>query len=109
MIAIAKSRILSTKPFRTLRGATTTSPGPGNELLHFHDDMYFGDSRYSIGIQLADLCAYFLARHLEGDLEIQGFYEMVSPHIVFSQVHPNVPEAFNPLPEEQEKSDEAKL
>ena len=96
------------KTFRTLRAATATSPGPGNELLHFHDDMYFGDSRFSIGIQLADLCAYFIARHLEGDLEIQGFYEMVSPHIVFSQVHPNVPEAWDPLPEAKEKSDEAK-
>jgi hypothetical protein len=93
------------KTFRTLRAVTAKSLGPGNELIHFHDDMYFGDSRYSIGIQLADLCAYFIARHLEGDLEIQGFYEMVSPHIVFSQVHPNEPEAFDPLPEEKEKSD----
>jgi hypothetical protein len=97
------------KTFRALRAVTATSAGPGNELIHFHDDMYFGDSRYSIGIQLADLCAYFLARHLEGDLDIQGFYEMVSPHIVFSQVHPNVPETWDPLPEAKEKSDEAKL
>jgi len=92
----------------SIRKDLLPSPGPGNELLHFHDDMYFGDSRFSIGIQLADLCAYFIARHLEGDLEIQGFYEMVSPHIVFSQVHPNVPEAWDPLPEAKEKSDEAK-
>jgi hypothetical protein len=97
------------KTFRNLR-AVTTAPGLGNELIHFHDDMYFGDSRYSIGIQLADLCAYFLARHLEGDLEIQGFYEMVSPHIVFSQVHPNVQETWDHSPPEaKEKSDEAKL
>jgi Protein of unknown function (DUF3800) len=97
------------KTFRTLRAATATSFGPGSELVHFHDDMYFGDSRYSIGIQLADLCAYFIARHLEGDMEIQGFYEMVSPHIVFSQVHPNVPEAFDRLPERNEKPDEANI
>jgi hypothetical protein len=95
------------KSFRSQRLGPATSPA--NQLRHFHDDMYFGDSKYSIGIQLADLCAYFLARHLEGDLEIQCFYEMVSPHIVFSQVHPNVPEAFDPLPEADEKSDEAKL
>lgn len=54
----------------------------------FHDDMYFGDSRYSIGIQLADLCSYFIARHLEGDQEISGFYEIIEPHIVFSEIHP---------------------
>jgi hypothetical protein len=47
----------------------------------FHDDMYFGDSRYSIGIQLADLCSYFIARHLQGDTEIDGFYEMIEPRI----------------------------
>lgn len=47
----------------------------------FHDDIYFGDSRYSIGIQLADLCSYFIARHLQGDVEIEGFYQMIEPRI----------------------------
>jgi len=51
----------------------------------FHDDMYFGDSRYSIGIQLADLCSYFIARHLEGDTEIEGFYKMIEPRIYRQQ------------------------
>lgn len=58
------------------------------KLLHFHDDMYFGDSRYSIGIQLADMCSYFIGRHLEGDSEIEEFYNMIKPHIVFSETHP---------------------
>jgi hypothetical protein len=97
------------KTYRALRAVTSESGGLNNELVHFHDDMYFGDSRYSIGIQLADLCAYFIARHLEGDLEIQEFYEMVSPHIIFSQIHPNSPEVFDPLSEEKENSGEAKL
>lgn len=58
---------------------------------HLHDDMYFGDSRYSIGIQLADLCSYFIARHLTGDTETKSFYEMIHPHIVHSQIHPPIP------------------
>ena len=33
------------KTFRTLRAATSASFGRGNELVRFHDDMYFGDSR----------------------------------------------------------------
>lgn len=55
---------------------------------HLHDDMYFGDSRYSIGIQLADLCSYFIARHLEGDDETENFYEMIHQHIAYSQIRP---------------------
>lgn len=75
------------KSFRNLR------PHPRQKresapLFHFHDDMYFGDSRYSLGIQLADLCSYFIARHLAGDAVIEGFYKMIEPHIVFSEVHP---------------------
>jgi hypothetical protein len=76
------------KSFRNLRSPRIRSSEPA--LIHFHDDMYFGDSRYSIGIQLADLCSYFIARHLQGDSEIQSFYEMIEPHIVHSQIEPEV-------------------
>ncbi len=63
------------KSFRSLR------PAPASPLECLHDDMYFGDSRYSIGIQLADLCSYFIARHLEGDTEIEAFYQIIKPRI----------------------------
>lgn len=70
--------------FRAMRKRTRPpdhDPGP---FLYLHDDMYFGDSRYSIGIQLADLCAYFIARHLSGDNETERFYEMIKPKIFSS-------------------------
>lgn len=54
----------------------------GGAYLCLYDDIYFGDSRYSIGIQIADLCAYFIARHLDGDQETEPFYEMIAPQIV---------------------------
>jgi hypothetical protein len=59
--------------------------------------MYFGDSRHSLGIQLADLCSYFIARHLDGDVEIRGFYDLISPHIVSANTHPAVK---NDLPQD---------
>lgn len=71
-----------------------------------HDDMYFGDSRYSLGIQLADLCSYFIARHLEGDQEIDGFYEWIEPHIVYSQIHPS---SAIPAPIDEINQDELPL
>lgn len=74
------------KSFRTLR--STPSATIQNKLHHFHDDMYFGDSRYSIGIQLADVCSYFITRHLDGDSQIQEFYELIEPYIVFSETYP---------------------
>jgi hypothetical protein len=70
------------RPTREAKNITTS------QLFHFHDDLYFGDSRYSIGIQLADLCAYFIGRHLAGDVEIDGFYQKIEPHIVAAELHP---------------------
>lgn len=74
------------KSYRSLR-----PPRNVTTISNFHDDMYFGDSRYSIGIQLADLCSYFIARHLEGDQETEHFYELIHPHVCSSQVHPLLP------------------
>jgi hypothetical protein len=80
-----KIRDLLQKSFRSLRPPRKLK---SRTLFHFHDDMYFGDSRYSAGIQLADLCSYFIARHLEGDNDIDSFYDMLSPCIVFSETYP---------------------
>lgn len=75
------------KSFRSLRPPRRLDQGR-KKFSHLHDDMYFGDSKYSVGIQLADLCSYFIARHLEGDAEIEGFYRMIEPHIVYSDKYP---------------------
>ncbi len=55
---------------------------------HIHDDMYFGDSKDSIGIQLADLSSYFIGKHLEQDQAAEGFYQIFKDQIVYSKVEP---------------------
>lgn len=75
-------RAILQKSFRSMRRRMRPSDLGTGTLLCLHDDMYFGDSRYSIGIQLADLCAYFIARHLMGHAEIDYFYKMIEPRIV---------------------------
>ena len=57
-------------------------------LSYLHDDMYFGDSKSSVGLQLADLCSYFIARHLEGHPEVEGFYKIIEKGIVHGKVEP---------------------
>lgn len=57
-------------------------------LPYLHDDVYFGDSRYSIGIQLADLCGYFISKHLEGNAAGEGFYSLIKDQIVYSGIEP---------------------
>jgi hypothetical protein len=60
---------------------------PGLEFIH--DDMYFGSSKDSIGIQLADLCAYFIGKHLDGgDPAAEGFYQIFEKEIVNSRTEP---------------------
>jgi hypothetical protein len=60
-----------------------SSPTP-----QFHDDMYFGDSKYSLGIQLADLCGFIIAKHLENDLAIAPFYNILRDYIMYSRIEP---------------------
>ena len=41
------------------------------------DDMYFGSSADSIGLQIADLCNWIMWRHLSGNDPGQGFYDLL--------------------------------
>lgn len=63
-------------------------PDYNPRLWYVHDDMYFGSSKDSVGIQLADLCGYFIAKHLEGDVSIDGFYQIIADQICNSKVEP---------------------
>jgi hypothetical protein len=79
-----ENKALLQKTFRQMR----RSYGQPGELEYAFDDMYFGDSRFSVGIQLADACAYFIGRHVSGDAEAEEFYSLIEPHIVYSEIEP---------------------
>ncbi|HEV2383477.1 MAG TPA: DUF3800 domain-containing protein [Terriglobia bacterium] len=57
-------------------------------LQHLADDMYFGDSRDSVGIQLADMCGFVINRHLSGKEDSEYLYQKIASHIAFSRVVP---------------------
>jgi hypothetical protein len=57
-------------------------------LAHLHDDLYFGDSKYSVGIQLSDICSFLIMHHLDGQDQSKRFYEMLSPHIADFGIEP---------------------
>jgi Protein of unknown function (DUF3800) len=81
-----KHREMLQNSFRNLRHplpSVRKNKSVGERFVHFHDDVFFGDSRYSVGIQIADLCSYFIARHLQGDEEIAPFYNLILPHIAY--------------------------
>ena len=60
--------------FRRKHRPDGMGPGLTNHLL---DAIYFGDSKNSIGIQLADICMYFTARHLGEKPDSEGFYRLI--------------------------------
>jgi len=74
--------------YRSLRAAHPWSRHTENRLWHAHDDMYFGDSRYSVGIQMADLCNYFMMLHLRNDDEGGEFYEMFAGQAIAAKPEP---------------------
>ena len=77
------------RAFRQLRPALRP-PYLKDPQGHIHDDMYFGDSRDSIGIQLADLCSFFIFKHQVSDnnADSEGFYKLLEPHIFYGEIQP---------------------
>jgi len=75
--------------FRKLRNRLIYPIYSPHTAWHLHDDMYFGDSKESIGIQTVDLCAYFIGHHLKGDdPAAEGFYKLIEEQIVHSKIEP---------------------
>ena len=76
------------KSYRDLRAAHPYVPPHENRLWHAHDDMYFSDSRDSAGIQMADLCNYFMWRHLLKKEGGEEFYAMFASHAQCAKPEP---------------------
>jgi hypothetical protein len=74
--------------FHLFRNRVISSPPTRGILEHLHDDMYFGDSKYSKGIQLADICTFLIGRHLAGYSDTEDLYQQLSESIVKSSVEP---------------------
>lgn len=56
--------------------------------LYLLDDVYFGDSKNSVGVQMADICVYFISRHLSGKADSEGFYNIIRDRIYQPKVFP---------------------
>lgn len=72
------------KTYRALRSPAHTN----GQVSHLHDDVYFGSSADSIGLQVADLCAYFIGLHLMGDTGGERFFQLFAEKIGFSSLFP---------------------
>lgn len=77
--------------FRMLRPKARFS-GPIDKrkgrLEHFHDDMYFGDSRHCVGIQMADMCSFLIMRHLDKQKDTELIYGLLKSQVALSEVAP---------------------
>lgn len=81
-----KRRLRAT--FAALRKRVRPPNWNDNTLCHSHDDMYFGDSKYSIGIQLADLCTYFVSRNIKHRSDPENFFEVFRKVSICAKVEP---------------------
>ena len=77
------------KSFQQLRSKVRPPDFDSGKTRYLHDDLYFGSSKDSIGIQIADLCAYVIRRHLEGDPNVTGLYGIIEPCFSSFQVGPS--------------------
>ncbi len=74
--------------FHQFRFRVNSSPMVRGELGHLLDDMYFGDSKYSVGIQLADICGFLIGRHLLGKTDTSTLYEQLASNIFKGEINP---------------------
>ena len=57
-------------------------------LKHIVDDIFFGDSSDSIGIQIADICGFAIGRHLRQQEDTEYLYEGIKNQIYSAKVFP---------------------
>lgn len=76
------------KAFRSYRRQLKSSTHKRGLLEYVHDDMYFGSSSSSVGIQLADICSFIILRHLEGKEDTEYLYKRLEPRIFFGAQEP---------------------
>jgi len=74
--------------YRRLRAKHPFLTPKENRLWHAHDDLFFSDSRECLGVQMVDLCNYFVRRRLSGDPDPQNFYEIFSTQIICAKPKP---------------------
>ena len=79
--------------YRQLRQPHPYANVSATRLYHAHDEMYFGTSHDSIGIQLADVCTYFMQRHLtkrdpEANDDADEFYYHIAGQAICAKPEP---------------------
>jgi hypothetical protein len=74
--------------FRALRSQIRPPTWTPNRLWHVHDAVYFGSSKDSVGLQIADLCAYFVRRQLSGQPDPEGFFSVIAKQAICSVIEP---------------------
>lgn len=76
------------KAFRAYRRRLKSDKHERGLLEWVHDDMYFGDSAYSVGIQLADICSFIILRHLQGKEDTEFLYKRIESRIFYGVTAP---------------------
>jgi hypothetical protein len=74
--------------YRSLRAAHPYIPHHKQRLWHAHDDLFFSNSRDSVGVQIADLCNYFMWRNLLKKEGGEEFYEMFAKQAICAKPEP---------------------
>jgi len=57
-------------------------------LWHIHEDMYFGSSADSVGIQMVDICNYMVNRKLNGMGDTDKFCAIIKQNAICSKAEP---------------------
>jgi len=74
--------------FRTLRQKLGPPMWSANKLWRMHDAMYFGSSKDSAGLQIADLCAYFVRRKIAGQTDPRDFFSLIANQVTCAAIEP---------------------
>jgi Protein of unknown function (DUF3800) len=76
------------RAYRTLRSKHPFIPPHENRLWHAHDDMFFVDSKDSLGVQIVDLCNFFVKRRIVGEADPNNFYDEFAVRITCAKPEP---------------------
>ena len=72
-------------------------PWSQSKLTHIIDSIHFVSSEETWGVQLADVCNFFIKRHLMAKLDSEHFFKMFAAQIVYGKLFPPKGDSFSVL------------
>ena len=77
-----RARVLMKPSLKTYQQRALLPTEKATQFSHIMDTVYFGDSKESRFIQLADVCSFFLKQHHMSNISAEPYYQLIKEYLI---------------------------